>query len=468
MIALLLITPAVLALIALVFRKRQLNIIILVIAALVQVYATVMLMLHPSQFTLYFRVDSLNILFLAVLSLVFLMAAIYSIDYLEHAVDDARWTTFYTIFMLLFVASMSGGLLATHLGVFWISLEASTITSAVLVYYYRTRAALEATWKYLFMCSIGIALSFIGIIFISAGMSGAPSLFYDDLIKNGPSASRFYLPLAFAFLVVGFGTKMGLAPVHNWLPDAHSEAPAPVSAMLSATLLNTAFIGIIRIYRIAAEAGFVRFANIVLFSMGLMSLFVSAVFVLRVKNYKRMLAYSSIEHMGILAVALATGGAAVPAMFLQMTGHSLAKASFFLTSGTIYDRFGTKKTNEVTALTRRAPVTGWLWLISCVAICAFPPFSLFFSEFFVLQELFAKHLVITIIVAVLLTIILYGLMSKTVSMSFGRAPDDKTYRTPVVRWLPQVILLAAALVIGIAMPAWLRNIYTAAAAWVGR
>lgn len=470
MTALILIFPAAASLAAFMIRRPAVNRVLVVAYGVVHAAATVLLIAFPgvpfldAGFTPYFRLDALGIPFLGVLSLVYLGAAVYSVDLLSHT--EGIWNTYYAMFLMLFAGAMTASILATHLGVYWICIEASTLASAALVYFYRTRSSLEATWKYLFICSIGISLAFIGIVLMSAGSKTDP-LFFSDLYAGAAHFPRIIASVAFAFLIVGFGTKMGLAPMHNWLPDAHAEAPAPVSALLSATLLNTAFIGILRMKKFADSAGLERYAAMMLFVMGFLSLFVSAVFVLRTRNYKRMLAYSSIEHMGILVIALASGGAALIAMFLHVIAHSLAKASYFLTAGTLYDIYGTKNMSEISGVVKRSPVTGWLWLLSFAAAAAFPPFVTFMSEFMIVRELFARNIWLMILFVLLLTAVLFGLASRTVGMAFGKTVDEKTVRISPVRYLPQIVFLAVLAVIGLYLPSSIYSILADAAAYLG-
>ena len=204
---------------------------------------------------------------------------------------------------------------------------------------------------------------------------------YAILYENAQNFDTFWLKFAFVFIVFGFGAKMGLAPVHFWLPDAHSESPSPISALLSATLLNSAFLVIVRVFKILNIANCDDYARTLLMLMGFLSLFVTAVFIYHIKNYKRMLAYSSIENMGILAIGTALGGIAYYAVILHMIGHSLAKASFFLTSGNVLELFESKRTKSVRGLVRTDGISGWLWILSFLAICAFPTSMLFISEF---------------------------------------------------------------------------------------
>ena len=244
----------------------------------------------------------------------------------------------YSFMILVFVLSMTGTILSTDLGIAWVLVEATTLSSAYLIYFNKTKHSIEAAWKYVFICSIGIALAFVGIILLNISTGSVNTLNYAQLYKYAQTFDANWLKIAFVFMLFGFGAKMGLAPIHFWLPDAHSEAPSPISALLSATLLNSAFMVIVRVVKIMTLADCLDYARVMLLVMGFLSLFVTAVFIYHIKNYKRMLAYSSIENMGILAIGTALGGAAYYAVILHLIGHSLAKASFFLTSGNMVQK----------------------------------------------------------------------------------------------------------------------------------
>ena len=278
--------------------------------------------------------DPLAWLFLAVLSLLFMATALYSSDYLSRSQMEEGEKRLYTPFLFLTLFAMTGVTLANHLGLLWVFIEATTLLSAPLIMAHRTRHSLEASWKYLFICSVGIALAFIGLLFLVLSGSGAghaPRLTLPDLLDRSRTFDPLWLKISFAFVLVGYGTKAGLAPTHTWLPDAHSEAPAAVSALLSGTLLNCALLGILRFFQILRPTEAYPFARGVLLLTGLLSLFVCAVYIFAVKDYKRMLAYSSMENMGIIAVGVAAGGIGVLGALVHLICHSLAKSSLFLT-----------------------------------------------------------------------------------------------------------------------------------------
>jgi hydrogenase-4 component F len=281
---------------------------------------------------------------------------------------------------------------------------------------------------------VGIALAFVGIIILSMGLGHADSLFFNDLYQNARQINPFWLKLSLSFILVGFGTKVGFAPVHAWLPDAHSESPSPVSALL----------GVIRVSKILKLAGFEGYVNDLLLLMGFLSLFVSAVFIIRIENYKRMLAYSSIENMGIIAIGLGSGETGIFVALLHLTAHSFIKASLFLTSGNIVHRYGTKTISGVRGLLNTDKMTGWLWMLSFVAIAGMPPFPLFLSEFLIAKSLLSNGsaTVYTVLFFLLLTIVLAAAGKSVFKMSFGE-PSEHIEKHPasIPEYLPQVIFL---------------------------
>ncbi len=432
--------------------------------AVVFLGVSVYLGFYPQSFTEFFAVDALNTLFLVILAVVFLGVALYNLGY-EHKEPEGsphRSSALYTMFFMLFVFSMAGMFLSTHLGLLWVFLEATTLTSSYLIYASRNRSSLEAVWKYIFICSIGIALAFVGIILISIGGQGKlHSLFFKDLYEQVSLITPLWLKLSFAFMLLGFGTKMGLSPVHAWLPDAHSEAPSPVSAMLSGTLLNVALFAMLKAYRLMQLAGLSDFARILMLVMGLLSLLVSAVFVIRIGNYKRMLAYSSVENMGIINLSVAVG--AFPAALLHTLAHSLSKASFFLSAGNILHMFKTKDSRLVRGLLGVRPLTAWLLIISFLALSGFPPFPVFFSEFFTVKAFFATgHVWVAVLFFLFLTIVLFGMGRTVFRMCFGSPPAEaeKISKPHALMYIPQILFLL--LLFTVFIPGPVQNLLQAA------
>lgn len=469
MIETLLLFPIIVCPILFLARYKRLNLAAMLAYSLLHLIISTILYLNDGDASIYFKTDKLNILFLLILSSLFLGVSIYSVKFLKSVFSSRRHTS-YVVFLMLFVFSMTGVILSTHLGLLWVFVEATTLASTPLVYFHRERSSIEAAWKYIFVCSIGIALAFIGIILLSMGTDGTASLFFEDLYKHANDISPLWLKLSFPFILIGFGVKMGLAPLHNWLPDAHSESPSPISAMLSGTLLNTAFLAILRIYKLLELANKAQYAKILLLIMGFLSLLVSAVFIIKTKNYKRMLAYSSIENMGIIAIGIGIGGIGVYASLLHLIGHSLSKSSLFLTSGTILHYFKTKDIKEVKGLLKHDPVTGWLWILGICSISAFPPFSTFISEFLIVKESFSHdYIILAGCFLFLLTIILYGMAGSVFRMSFG----EKIQITPnegqgILGCLPQIIFLILLFILGVFIPEPINTLLKDAAASLNR
>lgn len=468
MINTILIFPIIACLLVLIIKNKTFNTWMVNLYAVLHFVITVLLALgHGAKNGIpYFAVDNTNMIFLIVLSVVFLMVAIYNTGYVKNLDVPDRRISHYSFMILVFVLSMTGTLLSTDLGLAWVLVEATTLSSAYLIYFNKTKHSIEAAWKYVFICSIGIALAFVGIILLNVSSGAVNSMNFAQLYEHASGFDLGWLKLAFVFMLFGFGAKMGLAPIHFWLPDAHSEAPSPISALLSAALLNSAFLVIVRVFKIMEIANCTDYARLMLFVMGFLSLFVTTVFVYHIKNYKRMLAYSSIENMGILAIGMALGPVAYYAVVLHLIGHSLAKASFFLTSGNILELFDSKRIKSVSGIVNADGKTGWLWAASFLAICAFPTSVLFISEFLIIKAMILqKHYVLCVLFVLLLTIILFGIGRVVIKMTFGELSEDKAKlieenKKKVSLWMyvPQVIMLVIVFVMGIYIPDYLNDI----------
>jgi hydrogenase-4 component F len=466
MIEILLFTPFVLGVIVFFLKSRTVNIIATLLYAAIFAASTAVLYLHPASFTEYFRTDDLNVFFLIVLAVIFAGVAVYNIGFLIHDKENRHRQSLYTIYLLLFTGSMAGVILTTHLALLWVFVEGTTLSSAFLIYYYRTETAMEAAWKYLFICSIGIAIAFIGITLLSMGLGGINSFFFHDLETNAKNINSFWLKLSFPFILMGFGTKAGFAPVHAWLPDAHSESPSPVSALLSGTLLNAALLGILRMNKIMELAELGWYVKILLFVIGFLSVFIAAVYIRIVKNYKRLLAYSSIENMGIILIALGAGGIGLFAAMLHLVSHSLTKGSLFLTSGNILHRYKTKETTSVRGIIKGDPVTGWIWIFSLIAITGLPPFPMFISEFFIIKAFLQNGQYLpAVLFFLLLTVIMAAIFKNMLRMSFGEdtAPEGSG-KSGITEYLPQVVFLIILIVCGILLPDFIHSIIEKAAA----
>ena len=436
----LIILPAVTGLCSLFIDSERLRKNLLVVVAFLHLYMSLQLC-NGSAGELdgvWLGIDHLTRIFLTLTSLLFTGSAVYSMIYLDkhpHAdgADLAGWqflrnrNAIFVACMQLFLAVMSLAILSMHFGLQWIGIEATTLASTPLIYYHRNRRSLEAAWKYMIICSVGIALALMGVFFLAKTTTQHVQLFTPaGLVLFAGYLKLGWLKVAFIFFLVGYGTKMGLAPMHTWLPDAHSEAPSPVSAMLSGALLNCAFLGILRIYQVCvAIPATAAFASELLIIAGLVSMGFSGIFIMRQPDYKRMLAYSSVEHMGILATGIGLGGSAIAGALLHAICHSLIKAPMFLLAGNILSAFNTKKVEEVSGLLKSMPFTGMLWLAGFLAITGTPPFGTFISEFSILKAALQTRSWTTAgLYLLFLLIVFIGMLTIVMQMTFGRRPDD--------------------------------------------
>ncbi|MDD2331062.1 MAG: proton-conducting transporter membrane subunit [Candidatus Cloacimonetes bacterium] len=394
--------------------------------------------------------DRLGLFIYLITSLLYTAVALYRLG--GEPAAPTKSYRIHSICLMLFVAAMDGACLAKDLGLIWIFVETTTLASAMLISFEHRKASLEAAWKYLFICSVGIALAFVGILLLVIAQPEHANLNLANLIREVGSISPFWLRMAFVFIMVGFGTKIGLAPLHFWLPDAHSEAPAPISALLSGALLNTALIPILRFDGLMRAAGLGASVRQIYMLMGILSIFVAAVFMLKTKNYKRLLAYSSIENMGLVMLAFGAGGIAVYAGFLHILGHSLVKAAFFLSAGNVVALYHDKHYHKVSGLLETHKASGWLWLISYAMIIGMPPSPLFISEFLIATALIqsGNWLILTLLL-ILLAVIAWGLGKASLMITMGKS-GQKQKLQPLMVIAPASLLLLAA-VIGIWQPA---------------
>lgn len=433
-------------------------------------------------------IDAASVVFLTATSGLFLAAAVYAVGYLaregrvrqkieEEEMPFANFPeAFFVGCLLMFLATMTLVAVSRHLGLVWVAVEATTLASAPLIYFHRHPRSLEATWKYLVICSVGIALALLGNFFLAVAArtsSGPPiPLVLGDLSGRASQLDPAWLKAAFLLFLVGYGTKMGLAPLHTWLPDAHSEAPSVVSALLSGALLNCAFLAILRVHGLLVAAGLGPFSRELLIAFGLLSMVVAAVFILGQADFKRMLAYSSVEHMGILAVGAGIGGLATFGAMLHAVNHSLTKGMLFLAAGNILACYRTKSIGSVRGLLSRLPVTGLLWLVGFLAITGSPPFGTFLSEFTVLKGIMdAGAGGVAAIYLASLAVAFVGMATIALPMLYGRPAGEPhgqaAAHEPLWSIVPPALLAAGSLVLGLWLPPQLVELAHAAAAIVG-
>jgi hydrogenase-4 component F len=486
----LILVPLLSGIAALVIRADRPRRVLLVSTAAIHLLLTISSQGAPPVYGDWLALDALGCLFLSITSTLFLIASVYGIGYLarEKKAEQRLHADFessslfvnspeslLTGCLLFFLSAMSLVCVSNHLGILWVAIEATTLASAPMIYFHRRSQSLEAAWKYLLICSIGIALALFGnflLAFSTTSVRGGElPLLLDRLLRLAPQFQPQWLKAAFVFLLVGYGTKMGLAPLHTWLPDAHSEAPSFISALLSGALLNCAFLGILRAHQILAAAGLAPFGQELLVVFGLLSMGFAATFILRQPDFKRMLAYSSVEHMGILALGVGLGGAAVFGALFHAINHSVTKAMLFLVAGNVLRVMRTKSTTEIRGLSRIIPVSAALWLAGFFAITGSPPFGTFLSEFTILKAAIEQgHFIIAISYLLILSVIFVAMAAIVLRMCHG-APDEKYasghVREPYLTILPPVVLCALALLLGVYMPPFLQRLLTNAAHQLG-
>lgn len=335
--------------------------------------------------------DSISQLFLLVLSNVYFWIVLVSFTYLTRPAtsNSASGKKYYFMLLNFYLFANTAAILSSNFGMYWVASEATTLSVAPLIYYYRDEESLEAMWKYLFLVSLGIAFAFIGILFLMLSANGTllegRQLFFSDFAKNAFLLNPVWLKASFIFIFVGMSTKIGIAPMHSADVDATSNSPSPIAALMAGSLRITALLGVLRILQITTNTSVHGFAQSMLIIGGLFSIFVAFVFMFKVKNYKRLLAYSSVEHLGIITVAVGLGGLAFIGAMYHIIYNSICKVVLFLVAGNVHCRFKTREIAGVSSVINLMPWTGWLFLLAFFAISAIPPFGIFFSELMIFE-----------------------------------------------------------------------------------
>ncbi len=411
----------------------------------------------------WFYLDGLSALVLGVLGLVALITGIYSIGYIGHEYREGELTerqvaTYYGLFNL-FLATMILAVVSNNVIMMWVGIEATTISSVFLVGFYGKRSSLEAAWKYIMICSVGVAFGLFGSILTYSNAAAvisdpAHAILWTEIRNQAVLLDPVLVQLAFVFALVGFGTKTGLFPMHAWLPDAHSEAPSPVSALLSAGLLNCALLVILRYYIITVKVLGTGFPQYLLLGFGVMSVAVAAFFILTQKDIKRKLAYSSVENMGLVTLAIGLGPLGAVAGLFHMINHSIVKALLFCASGNVLLKYGSRDMGVVKGLIKVAPKTGLILAGGLLALSGVPPFSIFLSEFSIVTAgISSGHTVLFILLMLLLTVVLAGFVKVISDCVFGEAPANvKRGGLGFMTVAPIAAALVLALVMGVRVP----------------
>ncbi|MDO9105993.1 MAG: hydrogenase 4 subunit F [Methylovulum sp.] len=415
-------------------------------------------------------VDSFNVYLIVLTAFVGLTTSIFSSPYMAHEKElgkltDQRLKLYYSMYQG-FMLAMYLVLTTNNMGVMWVAMEGATLATVLLVSLYRTPESIEAAWKYFILCGVGIAQALFGTILLyyaaaQLGDIGDDALLWSVLYQQAANLNPEILKIAFVFLLIGYGTKIGLVPLHNWLPDAHSEGPTPMSAILSGLLLNDALYAVVRNKMLVDGATHSPIAGHLMMGFGLLSFLVGALFLHRQKDIKRLFSYSSIEHMGLMTFAFGIGGPmATFAALLHMTVHSLTKSAIFVTVGHAAQVAGTQNMSKIRGLIKTQPRIGWGLLIGTIAIAGFPPFGVFTSEFLVLLATMHSYPWLTLPLLLGIGIAFAGLFRHIQPMVYGDKPEGQM---PVkANLLPVMIHLGLVLWLGLAIPGFLANWFSQA------
>jgi len=411
----------------------------------------------------FFFVDAFNVYLAVLTAVVSVTTAVFSRRYMRIEQERGhvgRWgMRFYHAMYQMFIFAMLLCLLTNNVGILWIAMELATLSTVLLVSLYRTPTAIEAAWKYFILCGVGIAQALFGTVLLYFAAEkvlgeGGEALLWVNLAQVSDQLEPTVLSLAFVFLVVGYGTKVGLVPLHNWLPDAHSEGPTPISAVLSGLLLNIALYALVRCKTLVDLSTGTHRAGNMMMGFGLLSILVAAFSILRQKDVKRMFAYSSIEHMGIATFAFGLGGpVATYGALLHMLMHSLTKSSIFFTVGHAAQMHGTQEISRIRGLIAGNPLVGWGLILGVMAIVGLPPFGIFTSEFLVLTATMKDAPLLTPLLLLGLGVAFAGLFRRAQSMVFGPSPVDRSTTRPA--HVPVVLHMALVLGLGLYMPRFL-------------
>lgn len=413
---------------------------------------------------LWFHLDGLGSVFVALIGVIGFLTGLYSIAYIRHDIEIGHMTPGqvkqYYVFFSLFVFTMLLVAMSNNIIMMWAAIEATTLSTVFLVGAYNTKLSLEAAWKYVIVCTAGVAFGLYGTVLVYANAADImadphQAVFWTSLLPYAAQFDGMLVQIAFVFAAIGFGTKAGLFPMHTWLPDAHSEAPSPVSALLSGVLLKCAMLIIIRFYILAIQAVGNFFPQLVMLIIGILSVALAALAVFSQDDLKRKLAYHSCENVGIVALCLGFGGPlGIAAALLHCVTHGLTKALLFCISGNVLMKYGTRDLNKISGILKVAPTTGILMAIGFFALAGFPPFAMFLSEVMgVIAGVVSGNLAIVVIFVIALTIVIAACAHVVAGAVMGEPPE--TVKKGDVGWLalaPEVVLVVALLWFGVAMP----------------
>lgn len=413
-------------------------------------------------------IDAASLLVLTVVSTLFFLVSLYMCG--SFTTERIRAHTICVGVLLLFLAAMTVVTFSRHMGLLWIAIEATTLLSAPLINYYHSPHSIEATWKYLLISSLGIAMALLGTFFLAISAATVTSISFEDVFTHASALSLPWLKLSIIFMVMGYGTKMGLAPMHTWKPDAYGEAPPPIGALLAGALTSCAFLAFFRIAQICAYAHVGEMFSSLFILLGILSIAIAAFFIVGQRDFNRLLGYSSIEHMGIIVLGLGLGGQAVWASFYHVINNAFVKGLIFLAAGNVCRRYQTKKVSGIQGSIHALPVSSVFFLIALIAVTGFPPFGLFYSELMIFkQALVTHHYWVATLYFILLTIVFFGFARIALGMVFGPVPDlsKGPAKENIFTVLPLICITIILCVIGIALPTSLSHMIVQASVLLG-
>jgi hydrogenase-4 component F len=449
MLGLYFISGIFLAAMTMLVRKRSVAYTSLILFLFVQTLLTAHAFMHRGEKVLtYFCFDNTGLLFLALLTVLSYFTAYYSFIYLKRNRDNVFRTAIYCTALIMLLVSVTGVYLSEHAGLMWVFVEATTLCVSLLIYHERSTLSLEATWKYVFICSIGVALAFVGIIFLGMAVqsNGVYDLSFSAILAQASTANPFWMKMVFLFILVGFSTKMGLFPLQAIKVDALNVAPSPVGAFISTILMNAGFLALYRFYHALSPGSTGEWMNNLLMWTGMLSILIATIYMLFVGNLKRMGAYSGLEHIGLIAVGLSLGGPVLYAVFLHLILHTFIKSGFFFHLGAVFNHFRTYKINGIKDYFGKAPLAALVFFMLILFLGAIPPSGLFVSEFLIFKGLFnASHFWEMFLLLILLTIIIFAFIRNALNIVFAEDTSaTETYgKIRLIELLPILLLLVS-------------------------